>query len=113
MSFKKIKKEARSAEPDLRRVIGCSSLQHMAADAVHDDLQHRLDIFENKYPVQSFRKPSRNGYSMHADYYYDSQSSSSTEWDKQSLRQALWELEQVNRKGEMARAICFQIIGAD
>lgn len=85
----------------------------MAANAVHDDLQHRLDVLENTDPVQSLLQTSRYGSLMQAEYDLDSEPSSSTEWNERSLRQALWELERVNRKGEMARVICFQMIGAD
>jgi hypothetical protein len=84
----------------------------MAADAVHDDLQHRLDVLGNTDPVQTLLQTSRYGSFMQAEYDLDSEPSSSTEWNKQFLRQALWKLEQVNRQGEIARVMCFQIIDA-
>lgn len=95
LSLKKIQKEARADEPDLRHFVACNSLQRLA----HQDLLHRLELL-HRAGVQS--RPLLPG--------VDDMSDDDEMWDMRTLEMAVSDLERASRKGEMARLICYEQI---
>ncbi|KAJ5170067.1 uncharacterized protein N7500_002850 [Penicillium coprophilum] len=109
LSLKKIRQEAHAREPDLRHVIAGLAMQKVVSTAVHDDLLHRVDMIETAKPPQ--RLPILPG----ADEPWEHeeitcQTSNPNTWDIESLDQALSEMERANRKGNVAKIVCFQLI---
>ncbi|KAJ5132091.1 hypothetical protein N7448_006249 [Penicillium atrosanguineum] len=95
LSLRKMQKEARAHEPDLRHFIACNSMQRLA----HQDLLHRLDLLY-RAGIQSL--PLLPG--------VEDMSDDDEMWDMRTLELAVSELERASRKGEMARLIFYQQI---
>lgn len=97
LSLKKIQKEARASEPDIRHVIACSSIQRLA----QQDLLRRLDALQCALDTPAF--PMLPG----AD---EALISEEDEVEMRALETAVNEMEITNRRGEMAKFICYQQI---
>ncbi|KAJ5295449.1 hypothetical protein PENANT_c001G02294 [Penicillium antarcticum] len=110
LSLKKIRKEAHAAEPDLRHVIAGISMQKVVAGAVHDDLLHKVDMLEEKHPRRFPIMPGCDEPWEHEEVASDAKHNPSA-WDMESLDQALCEMELASRKGEVAKTVCWQLIG--
>ncbi|KAJ6069230.1 hypothetical protein N7499_011117 [Penicillium canescens] len=110
LSLKKIRKEAHAAEPDLRHVIAGISMQKVVAGAVHDDLLHRVDMLEEKAPRSLPVLPGADEPWEHEELASDSRHNPNA-WDMESLDQALCEMEIASRKGEVAKTVCWRLIG--
>ncbi|CAI7660709.1 unnamed protein product [Penicillium glandicola] len=104
LSLKKIRKEAHSAEPDLRHVIAGVTMQKVVSTAVHDDILHRVDMIEAaKVPPRLPILPGAD----EPDEFDDvasNQTSNPNAWDMEALDQALCEMERASKKGKVAKS---------
>lgn len=94
LSLQKMQKEARADEPDLRHVLACNLMQHVA----QQDLLHRIDTLQSNAGVQAL--PLLPG----AD---EPLLSEDDVWYLRALELAVSDLERASRKSEIARALCF------
>ncbi|EKV11468.1 hypothetical protein PDIG_50010 [Penicillium digitatum PHI26] len=111
LSLKKIRKEAHTAEPDLRHVIAGITMQKVVSSAVHDDILHRVDL------IESAKLPRRLPILPGADEPWESEeitdhTANPNAWDMESLDQALCEMERASKKGKIAKSVCFKLISA-
>ncbi|KAJ5142550.1 uncharacterized protein N7515_001337 [Penicillium bovifimosum] len=111
LSLNKIRQEAHAAAPDLRHVIAGISMQKVVSSAVRDDLQHRIDMAE---PAKA---PSTLPILPGADEPFESEGtaprakSNSDPWDMETLNRALYEMERATKRGNVAKTVCFRLIG--
>ncbi|KAJ5684497.1 uncharacterized protein N7477_000842 [Penicillium maclennaniae] len=95
LSLKKMQKEARAHEPDLRHFVACNSMQRLA----YQDLLHRLELL-HRAGIQPL--PLLPG--------VEDMSDDEEMWDMRTLELAVSDLERASRKGEIARMICYEQI---
>ncbi|KAJ5374349.1 hypothetical protein N7517_006355 [Penicillium concentricum] len=109
LSLRKIRQEAHAREPDLRHVIAGLAMQKVVSTAVHDDLRHRVDMIETTQPPRLPILPGADEPWEHEEIT-QRQMSNPNAWDIESLDQALCEMERANKKGNVAKSVCFQLI---
>lgn len=97
VSLKKIQKEARRSEPDIRHVLACSSMQRLA----QQDLVQRLDALQSVLDIPAM--PLFPGCD-------ELMISEEDEVEMRALETAVSELEIARRRSEVARYICIQQI---